>query len=196
MKTAAPNGTNALTRNRMHVSLNVGDIQSSIAFYAALFGSEPTKVRADYAKFTLDDPGLVLSLLASPTPVEPVGKRVLSHLGFQVPDDEALQARRRSIETAGLEVALEEPGVACCYAVQDKFWVVDPDGNAWEFYRFLADHEGPRAGTSAASTEADGACCVAPSVATAPASGSSGEACCEEPETCCAPESVASESRA
>ncbi|GAA3332624.1 hypothetical protein GCM10020331_093510 [Ectobacillus funiculus] len=30
----------------------------------------------------------------------------------------------------------------CCYAVQDKFWVTDPDGNEWEFFFYTkADAE-------------------------------------------------------
>ena len=29
----------------------------------------------------------------------------------------------------------------CCYAVQDKFWVTDPDGNEWEFFYTKADSD-------------------------------------------------------
>jgi hypothetical protein len=29
--------------------------------------------------------------------------------------------------------------VACCYAVQDKVWVNDPDGEPWEVYAVLDD---------------------------------------------------------
>ena len=29
---------------------------------------------------------------------------------------------------------LEEEAVTCCYAIADKFWLADPDGNAWEFW--------------------------------------------------------------
>ena len=30
-----------------------------------------------------------------------------------------------------------EPGAVCCYARQDKVWVHDPDGVAWEYYAVL-----------------------------------------------------------
>jgi hypothetical protein len=32
-----------------------------------------------------------------------------------------------------------EDGVSCCYAVQDKVWVSDPDGARWEVYTVLGD---------------------------------------------------------
>ena len=34
-----------------------------------------------------------------------------------------------------------EDDVSCCYAVQDKVWVEDPDGNAWEVFVVKADAE-------------------------------------------------------
>ena len=47
---------------RFHLSLNVSDLNRSVAFFRTLFGMEPAKLRADYAKFEPDDPPLVLSL--------------------------------------------------------------------------------------------------------------------------------------
>ena len=38
--------------------------------------------------------------------------------------------------TSGL-VTREEMGVECCYALQDKVWVSDPDGAPWEWYTVL-----------------------------------------------------------
>ncbi|HEX3981891.1 MAG TPA: hypothetical protein VHW93_11725, partial [Acidimicrobiales bacterium] len=35
--------------------------------------------------------------------------------------------------------------VTCCYAVQDKAWVSDPDGAPWEVYTVLADATGATA---------------------------------------------------
>ena len=37
---------------------------------------------------------------------------------------------------------LTEDEVACCYALQDKVWVTDPDGAKWEVYTVLADAPG------------------------------------------------------
>jgi hypothetical protein len=28
----------------------------------------------------------------------------------------------------------------CCYAIQDKTWVTDPDGNEWEVFVVLEDN--------------------------------------------------------
>ena len=36
-----------------------------------------------------------------------------------------------------------EPGAVCCYARQDKAWVHDPDGVAWEYYTVLEHLETP-----------------------------------------------------
>jgi catechol 2,3-dioxygenase-like lactoylglutathione lyase family enzyme len=53
---------------RFHLSLNVSDLGRALEFYRTLFGREPAKRRADYAKFELDDPPLVLSLEPTPRP--------------------------------------------------------------------------------------------------------------------------------
>ncbi len=38
----------------------------------------------------------------------------------------------------GLPTSVEEQ-TTCCYALQDKVWVDDPDGVPWEVYTMLAD---------------------------------------------------------
>jgi hypothetical protein len=35
-----------------------------------------------------------------------------------------------------------QDNTTCCYAVQDKVWVDDPDQVPWEVYTVLADTEG------------------------------------------------------
>jgi catechol 2,3-dioxygenase-like lactoylglutathione lyase family enzyme len=114
---------------RFHLSLNVADLNQSVAFYKVLFGTEPAKCRPDYAKFELEDPPLVLSL-------EPVGRApggALNHAGFRLPDAPALVAVQRRLEAAGIRTQRQE-GVECCYARQTKFWVADPDQTLWEIY--------------------------------------------------------------
>lgn len=39
---------------------------------------------------------------------------------------------------AGL-VTRDEMQTDCCYALQDKAWVQDPDGNEWEVFAVLED---------------------------------------------------------
>jgi catechol 2,3-dioxygenase-like lactoylglutathione lyase family enzyme len=119
---------------RFHLSLNVSDLARSIDFYRILFGIEPAKRRADYAKFELDDPPLVLSL--EPTPRVVGGP--LNHLGFRLSDSKTLVAMQERLERAGVRSQREE-GVECCYARQTKFWVTDPDKTLWEIYTFEGD---------------------------------------------------------
>lgn len=119
---------------RFHLSLNVADLAKSVAFYRALFGIEPAKVRADYAKFEPEDPPLVLSL--EPTAVPKGGP--LNHVGFRFPDAAALVAAQARLEATGLRSQREE-GVECCYAKQTKFWLHDPDGTLWELYTLDGD---------------------------------------------------------
>ena len=49
--------------------------------------------------------------------------------------DEVLQ-REQELRSAGWATRLEEE-TTCCYSVQTKVWVTDPDGNPWELYTIL-----------------------------------------------------------
>jgi catechol 2,3-dioxygenase-like lactoylglutathione lyase family enzyme len=117
---------------KFHISLNASDLARSIAFYRALFGTEPAKVREDYAKFELAEPPLVLSLIPGG-----VGGNV-NHAGLRVRTADELVDIQRRLETAGI-VSQREEGVECCYARQTKFWVADPDRMLWEVYVFHED---------------------------------------------------------
>ena len=120
--------------SRVQLALNVTDINQAITFYTKLFGTEPAKVRPGYANFAIADPPLKLVLLENP------GQGgSLNHLGVEVPDTGAIGAEQSRLAEAGL-AASEEGETTCCYAAQDKFWVVGaPDGEAWEIYTVLAD---------------------------------------------------------
>jgi len=126
---------------RFHLSLNVSDLRQSVQFFQALFGCEPAKQRADYAKFEIDDPPLVLSL----EPHAPASRGALNHAGFRFPSSPTLVDAQRRLELAGFQTQREE-GVECCYARQTKFWVNDPDGGLWEFYVLEGDIEHRGAG--------------------------------------------------
>src|SRR5262245_3585528 len=122
------------TIRKFHASLNVGDLNRSIAFYRVLFGTEPAKVRPDYAKFELAEPGLVLSLI----PGSPGVGGHLNHVGLRVRNTEELVEIQRRLEAAGLHTERED-SVECCYARQTKFWITDPDRALWEIYIFHDD---------------------------------------------------------
>jgi catechol 2,3-dioxygenase-like lactoylglutathione lyase family enzyme len=124
------------TISRIHMALAVQDLEQSVAFYSTLFGQGPTKIRPHYARFEVAEPPVNLSLNevgGATGPANPV-----AHFGIQVKSTAAVQAMARYLTGAGLDPRTEEQ-VACCYAVQDKVWVTDPDGNAWEVYVVLKD---------------------------------------------------------
>lgn len=118
-----------------HVSLNVTDVAKSIAFYEKVFGVPATKLRQGYAKFDLSAPALNLTMQEAPR----TGVNV-SHFGVQVESSADVRAATERLRQAGLLTKIEDD-VTCCYAVQDKVWIEDPDGNAWEFFVVKADAE-------------------------------------------------------
>jgi catechol 2,3-dioxygenase-like lactoylglutathione lyase family enzyme len=121
---------------KAHISLNVGDIDRSIDFYRRMLGIEPTKVRPGYAKFDVQNPPLNLTLNAGSA----AGRGTLSHLGLQVAKTDDVFAMRKRWAEAGLAVR-DEMQTECCYALQDKAWVHDPDGNEWEVFTVIANIE-------------------------------------------------------
>jgi len=120
---------------KAHLALNVHNVERSIEFYKKLFGIEPSKVRTGYAKFNVQNPPLNFTLNE-----HNFGERgALSHLGIQVAStDDVLATREKWIE-AGL-LTRDEMQTSCCYALQDKTWVKDPDGNEWEVFVVLEDN--------------------------------------------------------
>ena len=134
--------------NAVHISLNVSDLSRSADFYRRFFG-EPRKLKSDYAKFVTEDPVIHLSLM--PAPVR-IGDGALSHLGIRVETSDAVRAWRKALVERGLPAEAEKRE-DCCYALQDKFWVSDPDGNRWEVYNVIEDIE-----TEAACTPQTSCC--------------------------------------
>ena len=124
--------------SRVQLALNVADIDKAVEFYSKLFGAAPAKRRPGYANFAFADPPLKLVLIENP---DHRGKGVggaLNHLGVEVESPEEVQAATVRLSGEGLEPDVQE-STTCCYAVQDKAWVNDPDGAPWEVYTVLAD---------------------------------------------------------
>lgn len=136
---------------RMHVSLYVSDIASTVNFYTTFFGQPASKVKKGYAKYELENPGLIISFVENADRV--AGN--FGHLGIQVGSKEEMEAKLAVAKGHGI-VSLEEMGTACCYAVQDKFWATDPDGIQWEVYYF---HEDVEFNDPKYSSEDNSACC-------------------------------------
>lgn len=172
---------------RFHVHVHVRDLAQSIAFYSRLFGAEPTRVEADYAKWMLEDPRLNFAIStrgAAPG---------VDHLGFQVDDAAELGELKRRAQAADMAL-LDEGATTCCYARSEKHWVTDPQGIAWEHFHTLADIPVFREGGADA-----GACCAPASGAAVSATrGASAEAACCAPapatEASCGAPGVASAS--
>lgn len=120
---------------KAHLAINVNKVETSIEFYRKLWGIEPSKVRAGYAKFDVQNPPLNFTL----NEVRFDGHGALSHLGIQVSSTaDVLAVRERWIEQGLLP--RDEMQTNCCYALQDKAWVRDPDGNEWEVFAVLEDN--------------------------------------------------------
>jgi len=124
--------------SRLQLALNVDDLETSIAFYSALFGAEPHKLRPGYANFAIAEPPLKLVLIENP------GKGgSVNHLGVEVGDVDTVDAELTRLAAAGFATT-EERDTTCCYAKQDKFWVQGtPDGERWEVYTITDDLTGP-----------------------------------------------------
>ncbi len=121
---------------KAHLSLNVGNVDRSVQFYRKMLGIEPSKVRSGYAKFDVQNPPLNLALNEVPSATR---GGALSHLGIQVESTADVLATRQKWNEAGL-ITKDEMQTSCCYAVQDKTWVNDPDGNQWEVFVVLEDN--------------------------------------------------------
>jgi catechol 2,3-dioxygenase-like lactoylglutathione lyase family enzyme len=120
--------------SRVQLALNVNDLEESVAFYSALFGTGPAKRRPGYANFAITEPPLKLILMENP------GQGgSLNHLGIEVPDAGAVDAEQARLAESGL-ASVDERDTTCCYARQDKFWVKGaPNGERWEIYTVLQD---------------------------------------------------------
>jgi catechol 2,3-dioxygenase-like lactoylglutathione lyase family enzyme len=123
--------------SRVQLALNVSDLDAAIGFYSKLFASTPAKVRPGYANFAIADPPLKLVLIEKPQGRASGIGGALNHLGVEMKDtDQVAQATSR-LSGEGLPTTAEHE-TTCCYAVQDKVWVQDPDATPWEVYTVLA----------------------------------------------------------
>jgi catechol 2,3-dioxygenase-like lactoylglutathione lyase family enzyme len=157
-----------LVSSRVQLALNVSDVDAAVEFYGKLFAAEPAKRRPGYANFAITDPPLKLVLIGDAAARGAGVTGALNHLGVEVTSTEEVSTASQRLAAEGLATA-EQAGVSCCYALQDKVWVQDPDGAPWEVYTVLADMPaGDRAlqGCSTGSGQADGpeagavaACC-------------------------------------
>ena len=144
--------------SRVQLALRVADLDGSIEFYSRLFNTTPAKRRPGYANFAIAEPPLKLVLLEG----QPGEDTRMDHLGLEVESADLVASATNRLADAGLATRIED-NTTCCYAVQDKVWVADPDGAPWEVYTVLAD--------APSLAPADPGCCTAPNE-------TAGSACC------------------
>jgi len=124
--------------SRVQLALNVSNIDQAVEFYTRMFGVGPAKRRPGYANFAVLEPPLKLVLIetADARGEGPAG--ALNHLGVEVETAEQVSAATARLSAEGLATSVQD-AKTCCYAVQDRVWVHDPDGAPWEVYTVLAD---------------------------------------------------------
>ncbi len=125
--------------SKLHLHLNVEQnlFDKSVEFYTTLFGQAPSKLKADYAKWQIDDPSVNFVL---GTACEQDNKVGVHHLGIQVDTSEELANIASTLDDA--EAPLLRVGeTTCCYSESEKNWTMDPSGIRWETFRSFGDTE-------------------------------------------------------
>ena len=137
---------------RVHLALNVSNLDEAVGFYSKLFQTEPAKRRPGYANFAVADPPLKLVLFEN---AAAVGR--LNHLGVEVMSSDEVAAHQTRLTSDGF-VAVEESG-NCCFAKPDKVWVDGPDG-AWEIWIVIEDSDSFGVSSVHIDDAGDSLCCV------------------------------------
>jgi catechol 2,3-dioxygenase-like lactoylglutathione lyase family enzyme len=150
-----------ITMKRLHLHVSVPNIEQAIAFYSTLLDAPPSVVKADYAKWMLEDPRVNLAISSRAAAVG------IDHLGVQVESAEELAELAARLKAAG-GTTFDQVATTCCYARSDKSWVTDPAGVRWE--TFFTHGEATTYGEDVVVSAAPGACCGSPRPA--------GQACC------------------
>src|SRR5215469_16022334 len=115
---------------RFHVHVAVDDLEGNVRFYSTVFGSSPSVLKPDYAKWMLEDPRINFAISKRGA------QAGVDHLGIQVESEQELAELRQQVKTAEI-AALDQPNADCCYARSDKYWVTDPQGVPWETFHTL-----------------------------------------------------------
>ena len=152
---------------KFHTSLPVKNIKDTKMFYSVLFESTPAKEESGYLKFLPELLDLNISFIRS----EEIQTGL--HLGVELQNIDELDKVYKRLETAGLVKTSEKEreDSVCCFARQDKFWVVDPSGYEWEIYTILDD-------TKEFASESKSSCC-------APVKGEYSEKSSDSTNQCC-----------
>ena len=138
---------------RMHIHVGVNNIEQSVRFYNALFGTAPAKLKSDYAKWMLDDPHVNFAISTRAL------TKGVDHMGIQVENAGELVALREQMSAANITTH-SDGETTCCYAKSEKSWVEDPNGVAWEAYHTMEDARIFGSSHSAHDPVSGPACCT------------------------------------
>lgn len=117
---------------KIHIHIAVDNLDKSTHFYSAMFGQNPLVKKHDYVKWSLTEPMLNFAISRRGQ------KAGINHLGIEVDSDAELAKIANRLKQAEIASSKQE-GNACCYARSDKYWVLDPEGVAWESFHSLED---------------------------------------------------------
>ena len=117
---------------KLHIHIRTKDLDRSVAFYNAMFGVEPARLEADYAKWLLDEPPAHVSLSTHK------GATGVDHVGISVETPEELETIAGRLRNAGSSLFQEE-ATTCCYAQSNKYWARDPQDASWELFQTFGD---------------------------------------------------------
>lgn len=113
---------------RLHIHLKTNDLDQSVGYYTALFGTAPDKRENDYAKWLLEDPIAHVSLSTHE------GTPGIDHVGVSLGSEEELHDIAGRLKAIGAETRAELQ-TTCCYAKSNKYWSRDPQGTLWELFQ-------------------------------------------------------------
>ena len=142
-------------KTRVHISLSVSDIKESVEFYSNLFQTPATKVKSEYANFRMETPALHLALTQVLPSQTNKHNTESEHFGIELFNPNELENWHSKVRASGLKTITEKE-VTCCYAVGNKFWAQDPDGNRWEFWVRLEEASSMK---SPETSNQDSVCC-------------------------------------
>ena len=77
---------------RFHVHVVVPKLDESVRFYSSMFGTEPSVLKDDYAKWMLEDPRMNFAISARG------GETGVNHLGFQDCDQSARKLLHQRVD--------------------------------------------------------------------------------------------------
>ena len=111
--------THERNRARLHVALQVADLNSSVQVCTARLGTSPNVIDAHTARFTVDEPPFTLLLVKDPD-----ATTTITHLAVQL---------ATAAQLANFGERLGDAGLSCEFD-NNHFWIIGLDDLPWLFF--------------------------------------------------------------